>query len=108
MASAILITHHHGDHTGGIQVLVHRYGIPVYGPDNERIQGITHPAHEGETIKLPEIEAEFQVLSVPGHTRGHIAYYGHGVLFCGDTLFMGGCGRLFEGTPEQMFASGRR
>lgn len=103
--NTILITHHHGDHTGGISALTRRYPVPVYGPATERIQGITHPLLGGETIVLPQLDIEFRVLSVPGHTRGHIAYYGHGALFCGDTLFTGGCGRLFEGSPEQMFSS---
>jgi len=102
---AILITHHHGDHTGGVADLVERYQIPVYGPANERIPAITQPLSEGDSVTLEQIGARLEVMDVPGHTRGHIAYYGHGALFCGDTLFTGGCGRLFEGTPQQMHAA---
>ena len=102
---AILITHHHGDHTGGVKELVQRYDIPVYGPANERIPALTHPVSEGELVKLAECGLEFTVLDTPGHTRGHVCYVGHDALFCGDTLFTAGCGRLFEGTAEQMYAS---
>lgn len=102
---AILITHHHGDHTGGIRELTRHYDIPVYGPAHERITGITDPLREGDQVQLDTLQARFEVLDVPGHTRGHIAYFGHGLLFCGDTLFTGGCGRLFEGTPAQMYDS---
>nr|VFK33720.1 MAG: hydroxyacylglutathione hydrolase [Candidatus Kentron sp. MB]VFK36024.1 MAG: hydroxyacylglutathione hydrolase [Candidatus Kentron sp. MB]VFK77544.1 MAG: hydroxyacylglutathione hydrolase [Candidatus Kentron sp. MB] len=103
--SAILITHHHGDHTGGVSGLTARYpGIPVFGP-RERIAGITHLVSEGEIIEPPETSLSFRVLEVPGHTRGHVAYYGHGGLFCGDTLFSVGCGRLFEGSPAEMYGS---
>ena len=103
--SAILITHHHGDHVGGVRELLKHFDIPVYGPANESIYGVTHPLKQGDVVDLPDIGAQFNVLDVPGHTRGHIAYVGHDMLFCGDTLFAGGCGRLFEGTPEQMFDS---
>lgn len=103
--AAILITHHHGDHTGGVRELTARYPIPVYGPGNENIRTVTDPVHEGQQIHLQQADLRFQVLEVPGHTRGHVAYYGHGALFCGDTLFTCGCGRLFEGSPGQMFAS---
>lgn len=100
---AILITHHHGDHIGGVRQLLDRFpGIKVYGPANESIAAISHKLKEGDIVELPELNAQFQVLDVPGHTRGHIAYYGHDALFCGDTLFACGCGRLFEGTAEQM------
>lgn len=105
---AILITHHHGDHTGGVRELLQHYDIPVYGPALEQISAVTHPLQDGETVQLPlhtPAPARFRVMLVPGHTRGHIAYYGHGMLFCGDTLFMAGCGRLFEGTAAQMHAS---
>lgn len=99
---AILITHHHGDHTGGVTELVNRYQIPVYGPAGERIPALTQPLSEGDNVILEQIDTTLNVMDVPGHTRGHIAYYGHDALFCGDTLFTGGCGRLFEGTFEQM------
>jgi len=102
---AILITHHHGDHTGGVKELVAKYAIPVYGPAHERIPALTHPVGEGDTVKLDDCELTFKVLDTPGHTRGHVCYVGHEALFCGDTLFTGGCGRLFEGSPEQMYSS---
>lgn len=102
---AILITHHHRDHVGGITELLGRYSIPVYGPARERIPSLSHPISEGDRVSLPEMGIEFDVLDVPGHTLGAIAYHGHGLLFCGDTLFTGGCGRLFEGTAAQMHAS---
>jgi len=102
---AILITHHHGDHIGGIRQLLSRYDMPVYGPANEHIPAITTKLHEGDEVVIDGIGARFQVLDFPGHTAGHIGYVGHGMLFCGDTLFSVGCGRLFEGTAEQMYGS---
>ncbi|MBU1689657.1 MAG: hydroxyacylglutathione hydrolase [Gammaproteobacteria bacterium] len=103
--AAILITHHHGDHTGGIETLLEHTAVPVYGPRKENIPGISNPVGTGDTVQLPELGVEFAVLDVPGHTAGHIAYYGANSLFCGDTLFTCGCGKLFEGTPLQMHAS---
>ncbi|MCP4699443.1 MAG: hydroxyacylglutathione hydrolase [Gammaproteobacteria bacterium] len=102
---AILITHHHYDHTGGIGGLLACYPMPVYGPAREDIPHFTHGLSEGDEVFLPELDARFAVLEVFGHTAGHIAYYGQESLFCGDALFTGGCGRLFEGTAEQMHAS---
>ena len=102
---AILCTHHHHDHTNGVSSLVQKFGIPVYGPASEKIPGITHPLAEGNTFILPELSLEFNVLDVPGHTAGHIAYHGQNQLFCGDTLFACGCGRIFEGNAQQMFGS---
>lgn len=102
---AILLTHHHGDHTGGVAELVERYRIPVYGPAHERIPALTRPVSEGDSVSLSECGLSFNVLDTPGHTRGHVCYVGHNALFCGDTLFTAGCGRLFEGTPEQMYTS---
>lgn len=100
---AILITHHHADHIGGLKQLI-KADIPVYGPVTNRIPHISQPLADGDQVTLPWLETELQVMHVPAHTRDHIAYYGDGMLFCGDTLFSAGCGRLFEGTPEQMHA----
>ncbi len=102
---AILITHHHWDHVNGIQALVNHYTIPVYGPDTESFHGKTNGLTEGDEVKLTALNASFTIFDVPGHTAGAIAYYGHGMLFSGDTLFTAGCGRLFEGTAEQMYLS---
>jgi len=102
--SAILITHHHSDHTGGVAELLARWPLPVYGP-TEAAPLVDHPLAEGDICRLPELQAEFRVLAVPGHTLGHLAYLGHGHLFCGDALFSCGCGRVFEGTPAMMHAS---
>lgn len=99
---AILVTHHHADHQGGVATLLSSYPVEVFGPAAESITGLTRPLSGGETIRVESIDAGFQVFAVPGHTLGHLAYYGHGCLFCGDTLFGAGCGRLFEGTPVQM------
>jgi hydroxyacylglutathione hydrolase len=103
--TAILITHHHPDHTGGIRRLLQHRDVPVYGPAGENIPAINNPLREGDQVALPHGLGTFTVIDVPGHTAGHIAYYGNPYLFCGDTLFSAGCGRLFEGTPEQMFRS---
>lgn len=103
--AAILVTHHHGDHTGGLEELRQRFDAPAYGPRKEAIAGITHPVGAEDCVVIPGTDLSFQVLDVPGHTAGHIAYYGVNSLFCGDTLFTCGCGRLFEGTAEQMQAS---
>ena len=103
--AAILATHHHPDHVGGIAELRRGRDIPVYGPRREPIDTLTHPVSEGDRVAIPQLGVEFAVLDIPGHTRAHIAYYGAGALFCGDTLFSCGCGRLFEGTAEQMYAS---
>jgi hydroxyacylglutathione hydrolase len=104
--TTILITHHHADHVGGVPGLLKAYpDAVVYGPAGERIRNLSFKLREGDHVSLPEFGAEFDVLDVPGHTAGHIAYVGQGALFCGDTLFAGGCGRLFEGTPQQMQAS---
>ena len=101
----ILITHHHADHVGGVPELLARGKVPVYGPARETIPGRTVALEHGAQVVLPGLEFEFDVIDIPGHTAGHIAYVGHGALFCGDTLFSAGCGRLFEGTPAQMLAS---
>lgn len=101
--AAILITHHHGDHVGGVDALVEAFGCPVYGPAT--VRQTTHPLHDGDRLPLAAFAIDFKVIAVPGHTLDHLAYVGDGLLFCGDTLFACGCGRLFEGTAAQMQAS---
>lgn len=106
--SAILITHHHHDHTAGNTGLLQLFDVPVYGPLNESIATVTHPLRENDQVSLQELSLQLTVLDTPGHTRGHIAYYGSNPLdmvFCGDTLFACGCGRIFEGTAQQMYQS---
>ena len=105
--AAILLTHHHGDHVGGVADLLQHWQVPVFGPAREKIAGISHPLAEGDRVSLAELGLQLSVLDVPGHTAGHIAYVAQPTpaqhwLFCGDTLFAGGCGRLFEGTAAQM------
>jgi len=106
---AILATHHHGDHVGGLAALAGHWQCPVFGPAGERIAGITQALREGDEITVPGVEVRLAVLDVPGHTAGHIAYVHRDpddpFVFCGDTLFAGGCGRLFEGTAAQMLRS---
>lgn len=104
---AILATHHHGDHVGGIPELIERFKVPVFGPADEPIDHLTRSVKGGDHVELAQFGVNFEVLAVPGHTRAHIAYYDRkhascGALFCGDTLFACGCGRIFEGTPAQM------
>jgi len=103
--TAILITHHHADHQGGVAGLLAHYPATVFGPADESITALSRPLRGGETIDLPALGLAFEVIAVPGHTLGHLAYYGSGCLFCGDTLFGAGCGRVFEGTMAQMLAS---
>ncbi|MCP1475663.1 hydroxyacylglutathione hydrolase [Pseudomonas sp. EB276 TE3739] len=101
--SDILITHHHHDHVGGVERLKAATGAKVYGPASESIPARDVALKDNDSVSV--LGWDFDVYAVPGHTLGHIAYYHHGLLFCGDTLFAAGCGRLFEGTPEQMYHS---
>lgn len=104
--TAILITHKHADHTGGIAELLTAYPhLPVYAHPIENVPQMTHPVKEGEKITLSGWPESFKVIHVSGHTLGHVAYYANPVLFSGDTLFCAGCGRVFEGTAAQMLAS---
>ncbi|NJD24236.1 MAG: hydroxyacylglutathione hydrolase [Betaproteobacteria bacterium] len=99
----VLVTHHHADHQGGVRELLTRWPAAVFGPASESITGLTCPLSGGERISV--LDVALDVIPVPGHTLGHLAYLAGDALFCGDTLFGAGCGRLFEGTPAQMAAS---
>lgn len=112
--NSILITHHHVDHTGGINELVKycqqkQWQLTIYGPATENIPHCDIKLNENDTVVLGELNINFKIIDLPGHTAGHIAYFANNnlepMLFCGDTLFSGGCGRLFEGSPEQMLSS---
>lgn len=101
--AGILLTHHHADHIGGVKRIIDEFNdVPVWGPDDSRIPAQARTVGQGDRVRIDSMGLNLQVLAVPGHTRSHIAYYGHDLLFCGDTLFSVGCGRLFEGTPGQM------
>jgi len=103
--AAVLVTHHHQDHVGGLPELIRCFHPPVYGSSAESIVGIDHPMGGGDRVSLPQIELSLEIVELPGHTSGHIGFIGSGCAFVGDTLFAGGCGRVFEGTMEQMHAS---
>ncbi|MGD8206882.1 MAG: hydroxyacylglutathione hydrolase [Thiohalocapsa sp.] len=107
--AAILITHHHRDHTGGVGELIERWpDALVAAPADRRIRGANRIVREGDEVAVAGLSARLDVIEVPGHTATHIAYLGDGMLFCGDTLFAGGCGRVFDGTFEQLADSLRR
>lgn len=109
----VLITHHHFDHSGGALELMQTTKARVHGPNSSLFPG-SHPLKEGDIVTFPAMKLTFRVMEIPGHTLDHIALYseipiqGHRILFCGDTLFTGGCGRVFEGTPPQMLNSLQR
>jgi hydroxyacylglutathione hydrolase len=102
---AVLATHHHADHVGGLVALASRWHCPTFGPAGEAIAGLTRKLREGDRVDLPELGVALRILDIPGHTAGHIAFASDSMVFCGDTLFACGCGRLFEGTPAQMVDS---
>jgi hydroxyacylglutathione hydrolase len=106
--SAILITHHHSDHIDGVATLLAHQSAPVYAPSYENFSFKHTPLTEGDVLNLPQIGQSFNVMWLPGHTLGHIAYVNDDYLFCGDVLFGAGCGRLFEGTPAQLLHSLQR
>ncbi len=99
---AILLTHHHWDHSDGIPGLLAQFDVPVYGPDDRRLGDWCQACHEGDRVTIPALDLALDVFDIPAHTRSHIAFHGHGLAFTGDTLFSIGCGRLFEGTPDDM------
>jgi len=101
--TALLLTHHHGDHVGGVGELLRHWRVPVFGPAN--LAGVDHAVRDGEHLRLPGLDCDAEIIAVPGHTLDHLAYLVDNHLFCGDTLFSAGCGRVFEGSPAQMQAS---
>ena len=103
--AAVLATHHHADHVGGLVALAVHWRCRTFGPATENVAGLDQRLAQGDRITVPALGIDLETLDIPGHTAGHIALFGAGVVFCGDTLFACGCGRLFEGTAEQMVDS---
>lgn len=103
--AAILVTHHHWDHTDGVEALVAQWQCPVYGPADSPFKAISIALRHGDWVNLPALDLCWQVIATPGHTLDHISYIGDDALFCGDTLFLAGCGRMFEGSAEQFHQS---
>jgi hydroxyacylglutathione hydrolase len=103
---AILITHHHADHIGGVIALQEKYPhIKIFAPQKDKYDFVNISLKNGDEINIPELQINYKIIEIPGHTQGHIAYYDMKNLFCGDTLFACGCGRIFDGTHEQMYNS---
>jgi hydroxyacylglutathione hydrolase len=103
---AVLITHHHADHIGGVMALQEKYPhIKVFAPEKDNYDFVNISLKNGDEINIPELQINYKIIEIPGHTQGHIAYYDMKNLFCGDTLFVCGCGRIFDGTHEQMYNS---
>jgi hydroxyacylglutathione hydrolase len=103
---AILITHHHADHIGGVLELQEKYPhIKIFAPQKDKYNFVNIGLKNGDEINIPELQINYKIIEIPGHTQGHIAYYDMKNLFCGDTLFACGCGRIFDGTHEQMYDS---
>jgi len=102
---AVLLTHHHHDHVGGLNAIIRRFHPAVFGSAGDAVPGVDRPVGDGDTVALPGLGPDLHVVALPGHTAHHLGFVAPGLAFVGDTLFAGGCGRLFEGTPEQMHDS---